>query len=141
VYTLTLLITGGTHSVSERRSPSRVHPKRAHTSGLSKTEEDNATIVRDLIQDVLHNPIFNPANVDHNMHDRHVCAVMDDMDVHNMKVEGDGEKDVRFFKHKLEAVLRELLADERLEGCQHFAFKEYKNTNGERINDVIIHIM
>ena len=31
---------------------------------------------------------------------------------------------------KVEIVLRELLADERLEGCQHFAFK---NAKGERI--------
>ena len=42
-----------------------------------------------MIQGVLHNPIFNPADVDHNMHDRLVCAVMDDMDVQDMKVEGD----------------------------------------------------
>ena len=25
------------------------------------------------------------------------------------------------------------VADERLEGCQHYAFKEYKNANGVRI--------
>jgi hypothetical protein len=30
-------------------------------------------------------------------------------------------------------VLRELLSDERLEGCQHFGFKQYKNANGDRI--------
>jgi hypothetical protein len=30
-------------------------------------------------------------------------------------------------------VLLELVADERLEGCQHFAFKEYKNANGDCI--------
>ena len=30
-------------------------------------------------------------------------------------------------------MLRELLSDERLEGCQHFCFKQYKNTIGERI--------
>ena len=28
-------------------------------------------------------------------------------------------------------MLLELVADERLEGCQHFAFKEYKNANGD----------
>jgi hypothetical protein len=33
----------------------------------------------------------------------------------------------------VEDVLLELVADERLEGCQHFAFKEYKNANGDRI--------
>ena len=30
-------------------------------------------------------------------------------------------------------MLLELVADERLEGCQHFAFKEYKNANGDCI--------
>jgi hypothetical protein len=59
---------------------------------------------------------FIPANVqvDHNMHDRLMCSVimMDDMDFHDMKMEGDGELDVRFFKNKVDAVLQELLADE-----------------------------
>jgi hypothetical protein len=40
--------------------------------------------IRDLIQDVLCNLI--PPDVDHNMHDRLVRAVMDDMNVHYMKV-------------------------------------------------------
>ena len=68
----------------------------------------NATVVWDLIQDVLHNLIFNPADIDHNMHNRLMHAVMEKMDVHDMKVEGDGEQDVRFFKHKVKtaSVLR-----------------------------------
>ena len=61
----------------------------------------NATVVWDLIQEVLHNLIFNPADVDHNMHNRLIRAVMDKMDVHEMKVDGHGEQDVRFFKHKV----------------------------------------
>jgi hypothetical protein len=40
---------------------------------------------------------------------------MDYMDVHNIKVEGGGEQDIRFFKRKVEAVLLELFADERLD--------------------------
>ena len=60
----------------------------------------NATVVWDLIQDVLHNLIFNPTNVDHNMYSRLMRAVMDKMDVHDMKVEGDGEQDVMFFKYR-----------------------------------------
>ena len=36
----------------------------------------------------------------------------------------------KFYKLKVEGVLRELIADERLEGCQHFAFKEYKRQGG-----------
>ena len=32
-----------------------------------------------------------------------------------------------------EAVLLELLADEQMAGCQHFAFKEYGNAREDRI--------
>jgi hypothetical protein len=32
----------------------------------------------DLIQDVLHNDLFDPADIDHNMHDRLVLDVMDE---------------------------------------------------------------
>ena len=46
-----------------------------------------------------------------------------DMDIHNMWQEGDGPQDMRFYLRDVEAVLRELIADERLEGCQHYAFK------------------
>jgi hypothetical protein len=60
--------------------------------------------LRDLMQDGLHDPIFNPTDVDNNMHDKLVRAFMDDMDVNNME-------DVSFFKRKVETVLRELLAD------------------------------
>jgi hypothetical protein len=81
----------------------------------------------------MHNPIFNPAGVDYNMHNRLVCAVMDEMDVHDMKVEGNGEQNIRFFKRKVEAVLWGLLADQRLEGYQRFALKQYKNAKGDCI--------
>ena len=58
----------------------------------------NAKVIRNLIQDVMHNPIFNPANIDHYMHDRLVRSVMDDTDVHDMKMEGNGEQDnIHFF--------------------------------------------
>jgi hypothetical protein len=58
----------------------------------------NTMAVWYLIKNVLHILIFNP---DHNMHNRLMHAVMDKMDVHDIKVEGDGEQDVRFFKHKV----------------------------------------
>jgi hypothetical protein len=94
----------------------------------------SAQDIKDLIQDVLHNKEFNSDDVDDNMHQRLMLAGSDgEMDILIMWQEGDGEQDVRFFKRKVEIVLLELLADERLEGCQHFAFKEYKNANGERI--------
>jgi hypothetical protein len=50
-----------------------------------------------------------------------------------MKMEGEGQQDVGLFKCKVEAVLQDLLADKRLEGCQHFVFKEYKNAKGDSI--------
>ena len=100
---------------------------------FQKWKNLNAQDVKDLIQKVLHNDNFDADDVDHNMHERLMRAVADELDIHDMWREGDGEQDVRFFKRKLEAVLRELLADERLAGCQHFAFKLYKNAKGERI--------
>jgi len=99
-----------------------------------KLKRMSAVDLRDLIRDVLHNPEFNASEVDHDMHERLMRAVeVGEMDILDMWQDGDGEQDVRFFKRKVEVVLRELLADERLEGCQHFAFKEYKNPKGERI--------
>jgi hypothetical protein len=46
----------------------------------------NAMVVWVLIQDVLHNLIFNPADIDHNIYNRLLHAVMDKMDVHDKKV-------------------------------------------------------
>lgn len=94
----------------------------------------SVTDLRDLIQNVLQNPEFNSDEVDSDMHARLMRAVaIGEMDIHDMWVEGDGEQDVRFFKRKVETVLRELIGDERLDGCQHFSFKLYKNSQGERI--------
>jgi hypothetical protein len=78
---------------------------------FQKLKKMNAKVIQDLIEVVEH-PIFNPANVqvDHNTHARLVRAVMDNMDVHDMKMEGDGEQDYRLIKRKVEAVLQELLA-------------------------------
>jgi hypothetical protein len=100
---------------------------------FQKLKRMNAQDIKDLIQDVLHNDNFDVDEIDHNMNDLLMHAVADGMAVHNMWQEGDGEQDVRFFLRKVEDVVRELVADERLEGCQHFAFKEYKNANGDRI--------
>ena len=49
--------------------------------------------------------------------------------------EGDGQQDFRFLNHRVEVVtlLGELLADERLNCCQFYAYKEYKNGNGDSI--------
>ena len=101
---------------------------------FQKLKRMKARDLKDLIQDVLKNPEFDPAEVDHNMHERLMRAVEDgQMDIIDMHQEGDGEQDVRFFKRRVEVVLRELLADERLNGCQFYKFQEYKNAKGDRI--------
>jgi hypothetical protein len=82
-----------------------------------KLKRMSAQDIKDLIEDVLHNKDFDSDEVDHNMHERLMRAVADgEMDIHDMWQEGDGQQDVRFFKRKVEVVLRELLADERLAG-------------------------
>jgi hypothetical protein len=48
-----------------------------------------------------------------------------DIDITDFWQQGDGHQDVKLFCTKVEQVLLELLSDERLDGCQHFAFKEY----------------
>ena len=42
-----------------------------------------------------------------------------------MHQEGDGAQKLELFKRPAEKVLRELISDIQLAGCQHFAFKEY----------------
>ena len=80
---------------------------------------------------MLHHPDFDAAEVDHDMHQRLMRAVEEgDLQVIDLHEEGDGRQDVRLFKRPISKVLRELLSDPRLAGCQHFAFKEYKNTSG-----------
>jgi hypothetical protein len=44
-----------------------------------------------------------------------------------MHFEGDGEQVLELFKSPVEKVLRELMADMRLAGCQHFLLHEYKD--------------
>ena len=40
---------------------------------------------------------------------------------------------LELFKRPAEKVLRELIGDIRLAGCQHFAFKEYLDPHGNRL--------
>ena len=68
------------------------------------------------------------------MHDRLMrCIEDEDIQVIDLWEEGDGNQEVLLYKRNVLKVLRELISDERLEGCQHFGFKEYKNADGERI--------
>jgi hypothetical protein len=50
-----------------------------------------------------------------------------------MHQEGDEAQKQALYKRPAEKVLRELLSDIRLAGCQHFGFKEYKDSHGNRL--------
>jgi hypothetical protein len=87
-----------------------------------------------LIQEVLHNPEFNADDVDTDMLKRFADAIdSGDLEINSMHKEGDGAQKLELFKRPAEKVLRELMADVRLAGCQHFAFKEYLDPHGNRL--------
>ena len=86
---------------------------------LAQEKKVNATFIKDLIEKVLHHPDFDPAEVDHDMHERLMGAIeQGDLEIIDLREEGDGDQDVRLFKRPADKVLRELLADPRLAGCQ-----------------------
>jgi hypothetical protein len=95
----------------------------------------NASTINDLIKDVLKNTAFNAVEVDTDMLQRLPQASIDSGDVQiiNMHAEGDREQLLELFKRPVEKVLRELVADMRSAGCQHFGFQEYKDPRGNRL--------
>ena len=87
-----------------------------------------------LIEDVLHNPDFNADDVDTDMLKRFADSIdSGDLEIISMHQEGDGAQKLDLFKRPAEKVLRELIGDIRLAGCQHFAFKEYLDPHGNRL--------
>ena len=56
-----------------------------------------------------------------------------DLKVVNMHKEGGGPQILELFARPVEKVLRELIADMRLAGHQHFAFHECKDPHGYRL--------
>ena len=93
-----------------------------------------AAAINDLIKDVLKNPNFNSDEVDTDMLKRLSEAIdSGDIQITSMKEEGDGEQNPELFVRPAEKVLRELIGDVRLSGCQHFAFNEYKDPHGNRL--------
>ncbi len=95
----------------------------------SLTDKD----IKALIEDVLHNPNFNADEVDTDMLQRFVSSIdSGDLEIISMHLEGDGAQKLELFKRFAEKVLRELLSDIRLAGCQHFGFKEYLDPHGNR---------
>jgi len=118
----------------DREAPGLFTESERIMQDFAREKKLDATFIKDLIQKVLHHPDFDPDEVDHDMHERLMGAIEEgDLQVIDLKEDGDGEQDVRLFKRPAGKVLRELLADPRLAGCQHFAFKEYKDSNGVRI--------
>ena len=99
-----------------------------------KKYKSGAAELKDLIQQVLHHPAFDAQDVDHYMHERLMrCIEDEDIQIIDLWEEGDGNQEVLLYKRNLLKVLRELISDERLAGCQHFGFKAYKNANGDHI--------
>ena len=97
---------------------------------FAREKKVDAMFVKDLIQKVLHHPDFDPDDVDHDMRERQMTAIEEgDLEVIDLKEDGDGNQDVRLFKRPAGKVLRELLSHQRLAGRQHFAFKEYKDAS------------
>jgi hypothetical protein len=93
----------------------------------------------DLIQEVLYHPDFDLSKVDANMHERLMrCLEAGDIDVIRLREEGDRNQLVQLFKQPDLKILRELLADERLAGLQHFAFTECKNARGDNSSMLVL---
>jgi hypothetical protein len=94
----------------------------------------NAKTINDLIKDVLKNPAFNKDEVDTDMLQRLQGSIdRGDVKIVNMHTPGDGDQVLELFMRPSEKVLRELMADVRLAGSQHFAFHEYKDPRGNRL--------
>ena len=92
-----------------------------------------ASIINTLIKYVQQNPVFNADEVDAYMLQR-LQASIDSVDVQiiYMHTKGGGEQVLEVFMHPAEKVLRELMADMRLAGSQHYAFHECKDPCGNR---------
>ncbi len=93
-----------------------------------------ATVINDLITNVLKNQQFNVDEVDTDMLQR-LSASIDsgDLQIISMRKEGDEAQNTELFKRQIEKVLLELIGDMLLAGKQHFAFREYKDPHGNRM--------
>jgi hypothetical protein len=80
-------------------------------------------------------PYFDVREVDTNIH-KHLmrCLAAGDIEVIDLWEEGDGNQPIQLYRRPGIKVLRDLLADERLAGLQHFALKEYRNARGDCIH-------
>ena len=82
-----------------------------------KKYKSGAAELKDLIQQVLHHPAFDPQDVDHDMHERLMrCMEDDDIQIIDLWEEGDGNQEVLLYKRSVLKVLLELLSDEPRSG-------------------------
>ncbi len=51
----------------------------------------------------------------------------------HQELEGDGAQKLDLFKRPAEKVLRDIMEDTRMVGCQHFGFKEDLDPHGNRL--------
>ena len=94
----------------------------------------NTKDIKRLIEDVLHNPNFDADDVDMDMLERFANSIdCSDLEILSMHQEGDGAQRLELVNCPAEKVLRELISDIRLAGCQHFAFKKYLDPHGNRL--------
>ena len=103
----------------DREAPGLFTASERIIQDFASEKKVDATFIKDLIQKVLHHPDFDPDDVDHDMHERLMAAIEEgDLEVIDLKEDGDGNQDVRLFKRPAGKVLRELLSNPRLAGCQ-----------------------
>ena len=77
---------------------------------------------------------FKVEDINVDLHKRVAAAIAQGhFTSHNMREsDRDGDQDLTFWIRSLEAVLREVLGDERMAGHQHFTFEMLINEDGER---------
>ena len=98
----------------DREAPGLFTASERIIQDFASEEKVDATFIKDLIQKVLHHPDFDQDDVDHDMHERLMVAIEEgDLEVIDLKEDGDEEQDVRLFKRPAGKVLRELLAPRR----------------------------
>ena len=93
----------------------------------------DATFIKDLIQKVLHHPDFDPAEVDHDMHQRLMGAIAEgDLQVIDLHEEGDGNQDVRLFKRPVFQIgWEQALYFQGVQGCYWpFSWPRFKLAKG-----------
>ena len=86
----------------DREAPGLFTASERIIQDFASEKKVDATFIKDLIQKVLHHPDFDPDDVDHDMHELLMAAIEEgDLEVIDLKEDGDGNQDVRLFKRPL----------------------------------------